>query len=261
MYLLLIVKKILKFFTMYNFSLKRLRQMTKIEPHFMKHPEAVETLKSAFSEMIRESDRGAVLIGAELVHTALTNLFLKMTPADLSNKKTKKLLKYPSALSTFGAKADMAILSRYIPLDIHHSMTALRSLRNEAAHSSINFRLTDEEIELQKICDLGVNVESTLNQLAAKLLFDTAIGDIWESQEASGAEESNKVFDSPDHVWVELKKRPELIKNLKTNLPRFRLASAVALICGLIVFFREKGYAVLGSNGIVASIHVNDNES
>jgi hypothetical protein len=148
--------------------------VSKIDPHFMNHPEARQTLKSAFSEMTIESDRGAVLIGAELIHTALTDLFLKMTPAGLSNKKAKDLLKYPSALSSFAAKTDMAILARYISLDLYLSIQALRVLRNDAAHSSNNFSLADEEAKLKKICNLGTNVEPTLTLILNR--WETGVG-------------------------------------------------------------------------------------
>ncbi len=118
--------------------------MSKDKPHFMAHPEVIELIDKTFPELIGESDRGSVIIGADIVDSVLYKLFDELMSSDISKKKKKRLFDYTGPLSTFSSKNDMALAVGYINKNTHDCINVLREIRNDAAHSNLRFDITSQ---------------------------------------------------------------------------------------------------------------------
>jgi hypothetical protein len=102
-------------------------------------------------EFSDESDRGAVLVAADIVSNHLGILIRDLAPKLLKAKRIIGLLNYPGLLSTFAARADVAFLAGYIDDTAHRSSGLLRKLRNEAAHSQEGFRLKEHRKNVTRV--------------------------------------------------------------------------------------------------------------
>ncbi len=61
------------------------------------------------------------------------------------------------------------------------------------------------------------------------------------------------MFDSPQAVLDYLTENKDLLDTLE-HRPRWELGLGVAMICGLIVYFRERANERLGESAIIASL-------
>ena len=93
-------------------------------------------------KLSNESERGAVLIGTSKIEEYLELFVKKILPND-SKKYQKKLLQYPGPLSSFSSKIELLYAFRYINHQFYVSLNILRSIRNNAAHSYIDFDLEE----------------------------------------------------------------------------------------------------------------------
>ena len=66
--------------------------MSEKNNNLLSHPEVKQILKKDLASIISESDRGAILISAEIINSHLEKLFEEKTFA--SNKLLKKILSY-----------------------------------------------------------------------------------------------------------------------------------------------------------------------
>lgn len=109
----------------------------------LEHPEVRETLSEVFHLILAESDRGAVLFGAEVINTYLERTFRRIAPKGMSSRRLKDLLDYTGPLGSFSARISLAYACRLITSDLFKALHILRSLRNEAAHPEGSFSLAD----------------------------------------------------------------------------------------------------------------------
>jgi hypothetical protein len=99
----------------------------------------------AFGEQLeQESDRGAALVGLAFLDELLKRLFeAKM----LDESIAKKLLKYPGALSTAAARADVAYALGWIGAKTYRDLMTLKKIRNGFAHTHGPVKFTDAAVE------------------------------------------------------------------------------------------------------------------
>jgi len=206
--------------------------------HFLAHPEIQEIFDSV-DTFLDESDRGAVLISASHVDVHLERLFRAVAPASCNRKTKDRLLRYPGALASLSAKNDIAVLCCLIDPGLGQAISRLRVLRNTVAHSPSSFRLRDHWDEVKQIYDLGPGLPSEINRMALEFLLKGAFGRILEVGSPTG-ERSDPVFKNPREVLDYLSAKPELLAPLEEKAPRLELGIAVAVICGLIVSYRER---------------------
>ncbi|MDQ3802721.1 MAG: hypothetical protein M3416_02560 [Acidobacteriota bacterium] len=221
--------------------------------HFLNHPEIKQLLTSALSTLVLESDRGAVLVGAAHVDLHLRMLFEAVFPRPMSKKELNRVLKYPGTLSSFSARADVAYLTRLIPRYLYDAINHLRAVRNAVAHSPDSFRLADHEQRLRKMYELGPGVPAAVNRWAGEVIIHTAVKNILKVKDPT-SEEEKTAFDTPQEALDFISGRPELMAVLEERRPRYELALGVGLVCGLIVFHREKAKEVLGDDKVISSL-------
>ena len=102
-------------------------------------------LQEFWGNLKSESDRGVVLISAELIHNRLTNLFEKYL---ILNSDLKKAI-FESALSplnNFSNKVKMAYSLGLIDEKHFNNLDNVRRIRNKFAHRIFDASFEDDEI-------------------------------------------------------------------------------------------------------------------
>lgn len=221
--------------------------------YFLKHPEIKKLFASVFSTLVVESDRGAVLIGAAHVDLHLRGLFETTAPRSMSCSALRRILEYPGALSSLSAKADLAYLTRLLPEDVNQAIHHMRRVRNEVAHSPDSFRLADHEQQLRQMYELGPGVPSAINRWAGEVIIHTAVKNILDVKDPV-SDEAEPVFATPQEALDYLSERPDIMAVLEERRPRYELALGVGIICGLIVYHRDRAKEALGETTVIASL-------
>lgn len=220
---------------------------------FLDHPEVEQLFISIFSNLVSESDRGAVLIGTSHVDLHLRNLFEAIAPKGVSRRELRRILDYPGALSSLSAKADIAYLARLIPDEVNRAIHHLRRIRNEVAHTPDSFRLADHEERLRKMFEVGEGVPTAINRWACEAIIKTAVSNVLKVKKPF-SEEEEPIFSSPQEVLDYLAERPEIMATLNERRPRYELAWGIGIICGLIVFHRDRAKEALGDSIVISSL-------
>lgn len=204
------------------------------EPHFLADPDVAGAFERMLDEFSRETDRGSILIAADIVSAHLEKIVLSLAPEAFPEKRVKGLLNYPGPLSTFAARADIAFMAGFIGDTAHRSIDLLRGLRNKAAHSQGAFSLAEHRETLRAICDLGPGTAAGVNRFAAELILRSVVGNLLERGVELEAEIGRNPFASPSEIIDELSARPEHMKMLENRLPRMELAFGIWILLGLI---------------------------
>ena len=214
------------------------------------HPEIKEVIDTTLNVLVAESDRGAVLVAAELINNTLGQFLQDIFPPEF---KSSILLNYPGSLSTLSARADAMYAFRLVGKDIHRVMTLFRRVRNEAAHSSSDFSLEGQADRLQEAYNELVKPWASIDHLATKLIVEKLFQ--WVNADGDGTwREIYKqgIFSGPDEVLKEMVKRQE--KQLERHKPKFRLAVAVSLLCAFIVYHKKELLTALGDSGLLIQV-------
>lgn len=218
------------------------------EVHFLSVRDVADAFERMLDEFSRETDRGAVLIAADIVADTLGSVINQMRPAEFGEKRMKQLMGYPGLLATFSARSDVAFLAGFIDANAHASINKLRKLRNYAAHSQGRFSLADHRDVLRGISDLGPGTVAGVNRFATETLIRSVVGNLLAAGVEIEAEFGSNPFSTPAEALDELQKRPDAMEKIEGRLPRMELAFAVWILLGLM---RHKQKAML-ANGTKA---------
>lgn len=176
---------------------------------FLEHPEIGQLFASIFSNLVNESDRGAVLIGTSYVDLHLRKLFEAIAPQSMSRRELRRILDYPGALSSLSAKADIAYLARLISDNVNMAIYHLRRVRNEVAHTPDSFRLADHEERLRKMYELGPSVPSAINRWVCEAIINSAVSNVLKVKKTF-SEEEEPIFASPKRFLITWPNGPKL---------------------------------------------------
>jgi hypothetical protein len=222
------------------------------------HPEIKDLLKDLLSGLVAESDRGAVLVGNAYVDEYLERLFNAIIPSGLGKKRRRELLKHPGPLSTFSAKVEIAYIARLITRSLYDSIHALRGLRNELAHEPKSFRLRDHMDRIRQMYELGPGTPVAINRMALDVMMYLKVQTALDLKHPT---EDKPCFTTYQEVVEFMADSPQIIETLEEQLPRYELAMAIALICALLVWFREAATRVLANDLILASLDAPSGQS
>jgi hypothetical protein len=97
-------------------------------------------------EIIKQSDRGAAVIGGAIVEAGLTDLLHERLIG--SNTLLERLFSYEAngALATFGAKIDVGIATGATTPHLGSQLHLIRKIRNKFAHNLDVVDFTDKEV-------------------------------------------------------------------------------------------------------------------
>ena len=207
--------------------------------HFLKHPEIKDLFDRTLQELIEESDRGAVIIGADIADSQLRKLLELFMSESLSNNKRSSLLDYPGPLCAFSAKADVALAFDFISTRTNNCLHALRKIRNKAAHSNLNFKLNDCSQLLREMYNLGDGVPVGINRWAIDVMFKIFSSNVLESMKDIEKEIGESPIKTPRDVLDYIADKPELLKPLEDRLPRFEFSLGLMLLCAILIHERD----------------------
>jgi hypothetical protein len=209
------------------------------EPHFLDDPDVSTAFATMLQEFAGESDRGAVLIAADVVAAHLGVVIRELAPAEFGAKRLKAMLSYPGLVSGLAARADVALMAAFIDPTVHRAITTLRRLRNNAAHSQAGFRLKDNLDLLRKISDLGPGVTPRVNQSAIEAVvtpyFDSLLNKGLEMERQTG----RNLLPDKATILSKLREHPDTMEALEERALRTELAFAVWLLLGSMAHKRK----------------------
>jgi len=224
--------------------------MTASEEHeFLKHPDAREIFESSLGSLLAESDRGAVIIGLDLIDAALETLLKSLAPASQSREEAIQLFNYPGPLSSVAGKVSVAFACRLIDRSLFDAISSLRKLRNTVAHSSDKFSLNDHRQSLKSVCNLGPNVPLGINRIACDTLAKQAVGKIKEIR-IEGSDIAP--FETSESAIEWLCQNQQALDILEEKRPRFELGIAIGIACAVIIFRREQIFDRLEGDMLLA---------
>jgi hypothetical protein len=209
------------------------------EEHFLDDPEVLAAFGRMLKEFANESDRGAVLVAADIVSNHLEASISDLAPSALKGKRIKNLLSYPGPLSTFAARADVAFLAEYIDETAYRSIDLLRKLRNDAAHSQEGFQLKKRRSELHQLCDLGPGTAAAVNQFASETILLTFVKGLLEVGIDLEGQLGRNPISTPIEALEYLKNHVEAKNIFEERLPKMELAFGVWLLLGLVSHKRK----------------------
>ena len=197
------------------------------EEHFLSTPYASELYERLQSVVPSESDRGAVLLSAEIVSQELKNEIIRLCPDHFSAKKIREIFDYSGFLGSFSARIHHAAMQGILAKNPFQAFTMLRKLRNKAAHSDEEFRLSDHSDQIRKMFDLGVGSYAVLRQQSLEALFEH----MHETLKANGEEfDFDNPFETKGQLAQLLSERPDAMKRLENNTEKYELAVGIWII-------------------------------
>jgi DNA-binding MltR family transcriptional regulator len=199
------------------------------------YPEINELFNKLLDNLLSESGRGALLIATSHVDEHLTRLIEAALPKSLSKNHKDKLFKYPGPLSSFSAKIELSYAFRLIDQNFYNSLNALKKLRNEAAHSSRSFELFELNERMKAVYDLGPAVPSVVREIGIKMMLESKFASIKRMFERHKLDEQ-----SQQRVMEGILNDEQKMKSLERESPFWELLYGLCLICGFIVYEREK---------------------
>lgn len=211
--------------------------MNDLDGNPLGHPE-LEAAFEVLETIIKESDRGAVLVAASVADSYLSKLFLASAAASDADGTVKHLLRYPGPLSTFAAKSDIALVSGMIDSNVHGALQTLRRIRNDVAHSPADFALRDHLPRVRSMYELGPGVPQFINEFAGKILIQTMVRHLLESEQAKP--DNERSFRTPEDVLDALIDNEPAKTILQEKAYRAELGLATAIICALLLVHRDR---------------------
>ncbi len=176
-------------------------------------------------KLTNESERGALLIGAGKVEEYLKKLIVGLLPSK-EKSYASKLLNYPGPLSSFSGKIELTYAFRIFDERLYKSLTVLRKLRNQAAHSSDSFSLDEIKENLEMIYDF----EEGFKEVIHKLSFDNLMK--WKKITLKQAFENSKLENYDyEKLWLEQMSDPENNSSIQKQLIIWKLAYGLTFIC------------------------------
>lgn len=204
--------------------------------HWLDHPD-VQAIVPYFNEIVSESDRGAVLITAEIVNQALEKRIAGDLPEFLNTKKQKsELLSFNGLLGTFSSRIRFAALKGWIGEVPFNAVDALRKLRNDAAHVDSPFVLNDDRSKalLTRFLETGTGVAVTIHNINVEIL----LMDYLETLRTRGAELQadlgHNPFETNAMIYEVLKRQPDWQRPLEQRIPKLNLAIGAYLFVALL---------------------------
>lgn len=176
-------------------------------------------------KLTNESERGAVLVGANEVDEYLVKLIAAILPNKSKSYKSK-LLNYPGPLSSFSGKIELLYAFKVIDKGLYDSLNTLRRIRNDAAHSSVSFSIQSIKEKLDSI----YNFEEGFSDVAQELAFNFLIRFKKENLR-TGLENSDLEGLDYEELWNERVPHPEKNPIIMEHLTVWKFAIGLVFVC------------------------------
>lgn len=204
------------------------------------YPEVEEIFSHLVDTLLEESERGAIIIGTTKVEEQLEKYIRKILPND-GKTYTKKLLDYPGVLSSFSSKIELAYAFRLISENLYTSLNALRKIRNDAAHSSNSFSLSEIRGRFDEALNFGPSMSIHIRNQAMKMMLELKIGNVKRIFDEHNLSDEQQI-----EQWQSFMENKELAESIEKQIPFWELIYGLSLICGIIKHYEEETIKLLG---------------
>ncbi|TDY04202.1 hypothetical protein [Thiohalophilus thiocyanatoxydans] len=227
--------------------------MSDMNEHFLSHPDLRPYFDEIFPLLLAESDRGAVLLGVSKIDEYLKNFFENLVPESVSGKRRKEIFNYSGAFGTLSSKLDIALVCRLLSSEIVDAIHKMRKIRNDLAHQTLAFNLKDYQVQFYEVFSLiGPGVDVGINRMAVEAMMENMLTKLTNTE--NPIEEGKPLFEGKGEALEYLSQNGEVLKVLEEKRPRWELAIGVAIICGLILLYRDKISDSLDGNKTILSL-------
>lgn len=200
----------------------------------LSHPDVKDILFKLLNEILNESDRGAIIIGAAIVEDYLSDYIKQILPRQ-SRTYVNSLMKYPGLISSFSAKIELAYAFRIINEPIYKSLTALRKMRNNAAHDPATYSISQLRSQFDEIFSLGEGFNYHVKYEAMKIMTEFKMRGLEEIYN-----EYNFSLEQKAEHFQKLMEDKKLVESLERQIPRWELIFGLSLIIGIIAYMKDK---------------------
>ncbi|ARU28179.1 hypothetical protein [Cellvibrio sp. PSBB006] len=206
------------------------------------HPDSKEFLERTYSLLMKEADRGCVLLGVSLLDEELTKMFKSLIPINTSGKRMKEIFDGKGAFGSLSAKLDIAYVCRLLPSDLINCIHSLRGLRNNLAHQASPFSI---EENLERVYEIfsrtNDNLTAGMAHLSGEFIYDQFIEKIMNTNDPT--DESKRLFNSKEEAIAYLRENDDVQKTLFEQRIKSMFVIGIASLGASIVFHREKSKA------------------
>lgn len=206
------------------------------------HPDSKDFLDRTYTLLMKEADRGCVLLGVSLLDEELTKMFKSFVPTDTSGKRMKEIFDGKGAFGSLSAKLDIAYVCHLLPSDLVNCMHSLRGLRNNLAHRASPFSI---EENLERVYEIfsktSGNLISGMAQLSGEFIYGKFIEKIMNTNHPTY--DNKMLFSSKEEAISYLRENDDVQKTLFEQRIKSMFAIGIACLGALIIFHREKSKA------------------
>jgi len=197
-------------------------------------PEISKLFDVLMDKLLAESGRGAVLIGTSYVDEHLTSFITDILPIQ-TKKYKEKMLNYPGPLSSFSSKIELLYAFRYIGEPLYASLNALRRIRNDAAHSAVDFSFVEIKEKFEKVFSFISPTFFVRNEalgMMIKMKVDT-LEELFERHNFDQEMRQKKA--------EEILANDELLRKLEEEqLPHWQLILGLSILCGVLAMKKDE---------------------
>jgi len=201
--------------------------VVQIDEHFLDSDYARRLYEKLGAEMRKESDRGALLLSAEIVSQELMGEISRLCPKYLTKKQVDGFFDPSGFLGSLSARIHGAAFQGILSEGPYRAFNILRKLRNKAAHSDSKFSLSDHADQIKTMFDLGLGSHAALRKSSVEALLDELYSNLKSVGETFDFENP---FDTREKVANALQERPTAMEKLQNNLEKFELAVGIWII-------------------------------
>ena len=187
-------------------------------------------LKQALDTLLTESDRGAVLIGAELIGLQLEKLLIAGAPKSASKKILKNAIAPSGVWGSLSMKTHAAYLAGFVPVSMFHAINVIRRIRNDAAHSSVDFRLRPHSTGMDEVMRNWDGLVETVEYWIRMRLI-VPFMKLEDSQGPGDDQFEMPRFEKLDELLDFIGENPHLVAATGEPVDRIRLHYLVSFIC------------------------------
>lgn len=202
------------------------------------NPYGEDELKKLFQELndklFDESGRGTILIATAYLDDFLTQLIEAVLPKNISKKNKERLFKYPGTLSSFSSKIELAYAFRLIEIELYNSLNALRSIRNDAAHSLEKFELVELNDKMKNIYNFHQGVYLFIKKISLDMIKHNKRVGLLETME-----ELKIANDERERMIDEMFEKDENKKVIEEQVPRYEVINGLCAICSILLYKRD----------------------
>lgn len=208
------------------------------ESLFGYHPDSQAIIDKYYSLLMSEADRGAILLGVSIIDEQLTELFKRIAPIGISKTLSDKLFDSRGPFGELSSKLDIAYVCNLIPQNIFDTIHKLRKLRNNLAHRTSPFSLTEN---LDRIYDVFATLDKTAPScflsISEEAVYDNYVNKMMELDLQINS--NVQLFSSREEVVDFLLNKPHLLDKLMEKRVKALFAVGVSTLAALIIFHRE----------------------